>query len=247
MSEVKPLPISFLSAESIFWNKELFNSTVNAAIDVEGIELIGKRRKELKSEGSQLLHESYAQAGPLSHSSPEVTVEMVSLPPRYGMLIYNILQVFGACHVVEAGSGFGISSMYIASSLKENGKVSGQPTSLISFELAGYASKAQTSIDVITDGNRERARVVQADFCSLGSYLPATQTIDVAFIDSRHDYDTLLRSYKSTQGWMASRAMILIDDIGYSDETRAAWEHLVSQNDYSFAALINGRMGVLSD
>ncbi|EPX75543.1 hypothetical protein Salmuc_03177 [Salipiger mucosus DSM 16094] len=233
--------MEFVKAESSVWTRESFLEAVNAPDQPPLFARIARRRERLRRLKPKPLHKSYL-GRELSHDKTHVTASTISLSPRYGTMLYALARAFGARHALEAGSGYGISSMYLAIALAE----SGADSRLFSFELASYANQAQRSLDLITHGDSERGKVLREDFNALGVHLPAGETFDLVFIDSRHDRDTLIRSYKTAYGWMAPRSMILIDDIGYSGSSREGWEEMIARNEFPFAALVNERIGVLS-
>lgn len=238
----KELPVQFIKTVSTVWTRERFVAAVNAPHQSPLFARIAHRRKWLRRLKSRPLHDTY-EGQELTHDQKRITAAMISLSPRYGTLIYALTSAFGARQVLEAGSGYGISSMYLAVALEET---SDPESLLMSFELATYAAQAQKSLDLITGGDLARGQIIRDDFNALGRYVPARASFDVAFIDSRHDADMLLRNCRSAHGWMAPRSMILIDDVSYSDITRQAWDEICAQDTYPFAALINNRIGVLS-
>ena len=229
------LPVVYVTETSATWDRARFRRTIDAPSRNPAIARIARRREELAGLGEQKLHGSY-NPDTTKDMGGIVSPRMISIPPRYGTAIYMLATEMKARRILEAGAGFGISSMYLAAAARNAGG------SLTAFEIAPYATQAQASVAEVCD----RSQVIRADFDTFATHLPGRDGIDFAFIDARHDADSILRSYKAVLGWLRPRAMIVIDDMWYSASSRLAWQEIVRRNDFGFAAIVNRRLAVLA-
>ncbi|GIT91408.1 hypothetical protein JANAI62_18650 [Jannaschia pagri] len=229
------VPVVWAKTTSETWTKTRFREVLRGPAKHPMLQLIRERRTMLSHLAPRQLHRSY---------DPETTKDLgglvnpkqISIPPRYGEILYKLALQSKTDLTVEAGAGFGISTMYLGLAAKVNN------TSLLSFEIADYADIAQKSLDIITPAGI----VKNESFDSFPIHLNGSTSIGFAFIDAKHDADNILRSYKSLVGWLAPKSMIVIDDIWYSDSSRGAWQEIVRTGPFGFAALVNKRFGVLA-
>ncbi|TPE48392.1 class I SAM-dependent methyltransferase [Amaricoccus solimangrovi] len=231
-----PLAIDCLRAGSDIWSGERLRHLADRPLRNRALAGIEERRRHLASLPPLTLHPSYA--GVNDHAGQAfVTPGTISLPRRYGRLLYSIAAEVRPRLTLEAGAGLGISGMYLAAAaaLTRTGR-------FLSFEIGDYFRLAEESIRMILPG----ARVIPGDFGDFPRHLEPEARVDLCFLDSRHDFDTVVRDYKSLLGWLAPRAVVLVDDVMSTPGSRRAWEHVLARDDFPFAALIQGRIGFLA-
>ncbi len=227
--------VFFNRCRSERWSRSKFIDAIHGSPKNPLLPEISRRRSELNDMPAQNLHSSY-QAKSGGGGPKSVRSKIISLPPSYGKVLYLLASMSKAHLLVEAGSGFGVSSMYLAAAARSCGGI------LFSFEIAQYADIARDSVSLICP----KSRVINADFNYFNSHLSADSNVDFAFIDAKHDADSILRGHKNLKGWLSSKAMIVVDDISYSESSKYAWRKLVRDEEFGFAASVNGRLGVLA-
>jgi len=137
----------------------------------------------------------YADATPLRDEPLEPTIGLIgrrlSVRPRWGAFLHGLTRYTGAQRVLEVGTGYGISGLYLARGLLENFPV--RTCLLITLEQesdrARYARNnfQRLGLKDITD---VRAGDVTA---TLEAALKDIAPLNIAFIDGPRDEDTILR------------------------------------------------------
>lgn len=230
------LALDCLRTESDAWSPERLRRLIDRPLRNPVLGMIEERRRELAALAPMALHPSYAGVNP-NAGQPFVTPKAISLPRRYGRVLYSIAADLRPRHVLEAGAGLGISGMYLAAAvaLTKTGRFT-------SFEIADYQTIALDSIRRVLPA----AEVHRDDFINFHRYVPPTTRVDLCFLDSKHDVGTVIRDYNCLLGWMAPKGVMMIDDISSTPESRAAWERILDRRDFGFAASVQGRIGFLA-
>lgn len=157
------------------------------------------------------------------------------VPPKYGQLLSNLASEFGKPMIVELGTSFGISTMYLAA---------GSPESVVytiegSDEIAGiattnFAESGLKNIKVLTGSFDEMLPVVVETGIKPG----------LVFIDGDHRKEPVLRYFGKIAQWSDSDTVIVIDDIYYSKEMEEAWNEIKLNEKVSVTVDIF-RMGIV--
>lgn len=232
----EPLIIDCEKAESATWSVERLRHLVDRRLTNPVLDQIEARRRELSELSPFTLHRSYE--GTNAHAGQAfVTPKTISLPRRYGRVLYSISVEARPRLTLEAGAGLGISGMYLAagSALTRTGR-------FMSFEIGEYAQVAEDSIRRVLP----TAVVHKDDFINFHRHLPSMASVDLCFLDSKHDAGTILRDYKSLLGWMRPGGIIMIDDVRSTPSSQRAWDVILSRGDCAFAACLQNRIGFLS-
>lgn len=228
-------PVVYVVEASPTWDRAKFRHLIARELGHPALKVIQNRRAVLSRLASSPIDASY-DATQIRAPSGHVSPKSISIPPSYGEIVYSLAQHQAPSLIVEAGAGYGISTMYLAAALSD------LPTaSLLSFELAAYHTIAQQSVGIVSPS----ALVIRDSFNRLGEYLNPNAGISFALIDAAHEEEAILRNYRSLIGWMAESWIIVIDDVSYSEGSRLAWRKIVRRRDAGFAALVNRRLGVL--
>jgi predicted O-methyltransferase YrrM len=139
--------------------------------------------------------------------------------------------------VVEFGSGFGVSGMYFAAGLEENG--SGH---LYSFEInEEWAQAAEPAIAQVSS----RFTLTRGAFeDQVGAVVPGK--IDLAFVDGIHSYDFVMKQWEILQPLMSPGGLVLFDDIRFGQGMHEAWLEIGrSTTGVAGAVEFRRRLGVL--
>jgi predicted O-methyltransferase YrrM len=228
--------LDFVKSGSVEWSPERLRHLVDRPLRSPVLERIEERRRELAALPPMALHPSYAGTNP-NAGQPFVTPRSISLPRRYGRVLYSIAADLRPRLTLEAGAGLGMSGMYLGAgiALTRTGR-------FLSFEIADYHEIARQSIEAVLP----RVEVRQDDFENFHRALEPTAMVDLCFLDSKHDTRTVIRNYKSLLGWIGPKGVVMIDDVGSTTESRLAWDHIVERGDFAFVALIQNRIGFLA-
>ena len=137
--------------------------------------------------------------------------------------LFRMIRKTNPVSCVELGSCVGISAAYQAYALKLN-----QQGKLLSLEgspqVADIASETLSTIDL-----EEYASIQTGPFNE--TLLPSLQSmkpVDYLFNDGHHDHDAVLGYFDDALLYLADEAIVVIDDISWSDGMKAAWSEIES-------------------
>ncbi len=157
----------------------------------------------------------------------------ISITPKYGKLLNNIVKNYQPRHILELGSGLGVSSFYLA---YQNLK-----TQIVSVEgMSSYASISSKCMEALDIKN------VSIKTCSFEDYLNCLdkELFDLVFIDGSHSYSSTISYVDGIMRHTSSNAFIIIDDIRWSAEMQLAWNKIKEHSKVRVSVDL-GRMGML--
>lgn len=155
----------------------------------------------------------------------------------YGRLLYAIILMFKPKNALELGTGMGSSTMYQCAGLEAN--QSGKMTTIELHEpTSSFAEK-----------NMSKLGVTRASF-RVGSFqdllvdiLVELGSVDYVFIDGHHQEGPTVSYFHKVLSHLTSTAIIIFDDISWSDGMKRAWETI--QDDARVKVAVDlERMGV---
>jgi predicted O-methyltransferase YrrM len=172
------------------------------------------------------------------NSDPQRTAAQIahrsSVTFVWGTFLYLCAESFRSRTILELGSCAGISGCYLASSR--------YCTKFITVEgSASLAPLAKSNIERISD----RGEVVNALFDdALDQILPTLGGgVDLAYIDGHHEYEATLHYFRRLQSHLNKGALVVIDDIHWSDGMWRAWQVLRGQEGVGYT-IDAGRFGI---
>jgi predicted O-methyltransferase YrrM len=157
-----------------------------------------------------------------------------SVTPEWGAFLFLCAESFRARTILELGSCAGISGCYLASSRHcvRFTTVEGSPA---------LARLAKSNIRQVSD----RAELVNALFDdALEEILPTMKDgIDLAYIDGQHEYEATLRYFCRVEPYLNKGALVIFDDIHWSEQMWQAWRVLKNQSGFAYTIDV-GRFGL---
>ncbi|MQA89842.1 MAG: hypothetical protein GEU90_06360 [Gemmatimonas sp.] len=138
----------------------------------------------------------------------------------WGLLLHRLVRGFAPSTALELGTCLGVSTSYQAAAMKLNGR-----GRLISLEgAAALADQARKNLrKLCLDCVEVRTGLFQH---TLEPALRDLGSIDFAFIDGHHDEEATLAYFEMVVPFLAHRAILVFDDIAWSDGMRRAWARL---------------------
>jgi predicted O-methyltransferase YrrM len=208
------------------------------------LERIGAWRRELGSEQrvADLLLTS-PETGPTAPRHPPHHLASAlpwwSIPRVWGRFLMRLVCELGPKSCLELGTGFGISGAYQAAALELNGK-----GRMITLDVAGqWAAIAERGFSELELDGRVDIRRGDIDE-TLGGVLEETSPIEYTFLDAEHTERATVRHFDALIPHLARGAVVVVDDILWSDEMRRAWA-TIKRRDRVTSAIRLGRMGVV--
>jgi predicted O-methyltransferase YrrM len=144
----------------------------------------------------------------------------------WALLLFRIVRNFRPSSCIEMGTALGLSGAYQAAALRLNGR-----GSLISLE--GSAELAQIAAEnwqrLGLGGPGGTIDVVVGRFSdTLAARAKALAPVDYVFVDGHHDEAATLAYLETLLPHLASPALLVFDDITWSDGMRKAWRAIAS-------------------
>jgi predicted O-methyltransferase YrrM len=161
-----------------------------------------------------------------------------SIPIRWGRLLYQLVRAWQPDLGVELGTALGISTAYQAVAMKLHGR-----GLLVTLE-ASPARMARA------EANLQRLGLDNVEFVTgyfeevLSSVLGRLPRVEYAFIDGHHQQQATLDNFDTLWQASADPALLVFDDIRWSDGMRRAWKSLTEDSRTALAVDL-GRMGLI--
>lgn len=166
----------------------------------------------------------------------EVT-KKASVPTYQAELLFNLVRRLDARRCLEMGTCVGISGAYLAAAM-----TTGRGGRLLSLE--GHEDRATVARDTWRRLGFDSAEVLVGRFSSTLATALDSGPYDLVFVDGHHDGDATIDYV--TRIRMASRpgALLVLDDVDWSEGMRAAWGELQVQLSGSTISDL-GRLGIV--
>ncbi|NPV67541.1 MAG: hypothetical protein HPY64_10385 [Anaerolineae bacterium] len=145
----------------------------------------------------------------------------LSVRPRWGAFLHGLTRYSGAQRILEVGTGYGISGLYLARGLLENYPV--RTCLLITLEQeADRANYARNNFYRL--GFKDIADVRTGEVAlTLEAALKDIAPLNMAFIDGLRDHDAILRTVAQIKRRTRPGALIILTGIHSSPEMARAW------------------------
>lgn len=145
-----------------------------------------------------------------------------SVPPKIALVLFKLIRAFRPSVCLEMGTCLGISAAYQGAALALNGN--GRLVTLEGSDaLVALARQnfARLGLDGVT--------VVAGRFQdALGDVARAHAPLDFAFVDGHHDEHATLAYFGQLVPFLAPTAVLVFDDISWSDGMRRAWRTITA-------------------
>ncbi len=212
----------------------IFRNKIDSAIVCN----IEKVRKRLKSDRRSITVTDFGtRAGTMKANLRKVSdiAKYSSVPKKYGLLLANMAAEFGNQFIVEFGTSFGISTMYMAASCSE----------AVIYTMEGCPASAEIANNNFRQADMSNIKILRGSFDeSLPEITVTGKKPGLVFIDGNHRKEPVLEYFKKITEISDSKTVIIIDDIYYSGEMAEAWTEIKSFENVSVTIDIC-RMGIV--
>ena len=135
--------------------------------------------------------------------------------PKYGQLLFRLVNHFKPATILELGTSLGISTLYLAASNKQIKvtTVEGCPKT---------AKVAQINFDKIGFNNIELINDTFDHF--LPNHLAKTNALDFVFFDGNHQQEATINYFNLCVEKIHNETIFIFDDIHWSEGMTEAWE-----------------------
>jgi predicted O-methyltransferase YrrM len=139
--------------------------------------------------------------------------------PKYGQLLFRLVNHFKPHTIVELGTSLGISSLYLAAPSKE--------LKVVTVEGCPSTAKvAQINFDKIGFENIELVNNTFDAF--LPNYLKSVKELDFVFFDGNHQKEATINYFNWCIEKAGNKTVFVFDDIHWSDGMSEAWDIIKS-------------------
>ena len=175
------------------------------------------------------------------HATVKREANRISVPPKYGRLLANLVQHLGCYHILELGTGLGVSTAYLAYGLsqlppgeKSLATIEGCPGTL-EIVKKHWANLLTTDI---------QPSFYQGELSTkLPEVLENSEPVELAVIDANHRQAALQNYANTILPYLANNGVLVVDDIHWSSGMAGAWEALKTDDRIQMTADLY-RMGI---
>ena len=140
-------------------------------------------------------------------------------PSRTGRLLFNMLRYYQPEHVLELGTSFGISTLYMA--------LAGEKAKVTTIE--GCANTAEIAQKNIGSMKLQNIAIHVGEFGSLlNKVIETMPKLDFVFIDGNHRKEPTLKYFETCLTKIHNDTVIVFDDIYWSKGMEQAWKQIKS-------------------
>ena len=162
-------------------------------------------------------------------------IRTAALPAEYGRLLFRLVNYVHPSCILELGAGAGISTLYLASAA----------TSVPVITLEGSTVLSKIAQEQFSAMHLENVEVMTGPFSeTLPQSLKQFRQPGFIFIDGDHRKESLLNYFNQCSEVISANAVIVIDDIYWSQGMKEAWNEIISLPQVTMSIDLF-RMGVL--
>lgn len=178
------------------------------------IDSITTLRKTLRANTTKLLLNDFG-TGKATEKTISCIEQNVSIRPKYGLLLFRLVQHFKPRYILEIGTSIGISSSYMALAA---------PHATV-FSLEGSPALIQVAKQNYNKLKLSNVHLKEGDFDkTITKILPQMPVLDLVFFDGNHTQQATIKYFEECMQYAGEQSVFVFDDIYWSREMTAAWE-----------------------
>jgi predicted O-methyltransferase YrrM len=228
-----PVPITWIQRQGTSWLSRQYGDGPIAPARVAWTRRIEALAARANRHGALPLWEGYpAQTRRRRLANDVRTTETM------GQVFVDLVRAKRPATIVEFGTAFGVSGMYWLAGLEANAH-----GHLFTFEPnLLWADIAERNLARVS----RRFTLVKGTFeQNVDQYLARVRIIDLAFIDAIHTREFVMPQLELVLERCAPGALIVLDDINFSDDMRACWEDIARDVRLVASAALGPRVGIV--
>lgn len=142
--------------------------------------------------------------------------------PKFGQLLFRLVNFFHPQNVLELGTSLGVSTMYLAKPSSTTKVVTMEGSkSLCDIAEKNFKNVGIDNVEVVCGNINEKLNDVVAKFPKL----------DFVYFDANHTREATLRYFEICLQKTHKDTIFVFDDIHYSAEMECAWNEIKKRND----------------
>jgi predicted O-methyltransferase YrrM len=209
-------------------------------IDPELVTTVEKIRKRLIADKRAISFEDLGSGSAAGSGESKLKTKRISqialkspVTEKYGRFLAKMAAEFGNPLIIELGTSFGISTMYMAAACR-NARV---------ITIEGSGEIAQIAKQNFMEAGLSEISVMEGPFDAILPDLIAETKPGLVFIDGNHRKEPVLRYFNMIADISVSNTVVILDDINFSAEMAEAWEE-IKRNTKVTATIDIFRMGI---
>lgn len=151
-----------------------------------------------------------------------VATTWMSMPPVLGALLMRLVAELRPASCLELGSAFGISTAYQAAALELN--AGGRVTGLDIEGMVAIATPALARLGLESRVELVGGRIEE----TLAAAVASASPIGLAVLDADHTEEPTVSAFERIAPALAPGAVVVVDDIGWTDGMRRAWRRIAA-------------------
>jgi predicted O-methyltransferase YrrM len=216
---------------------DFYQKVIKAPIDLTDFAEIETTRNKLLQDPTPItVKDLGARSNHFSNSQRTIAqIAQTSLSPTpLCLLMAKMIQHMGSQKMIELGTSMGIMSLYLASK---------KDVHLTTFE--GSTSMANIALTNFEYFEKKNIELKEGDIDdTLSEFLQTPSKLDLVLMDANHRYEPTLRYFELLTKRMATKGIIVLDDIYHSQEMSKAWNEL-KHHELVYGSIDLFRCGVL--
>jgi predicted O-methyltransferase YrrM len=186
----------------------------------EILSAVEERRRLMLLRDEPLIDGWLGAAGPYDKGVSIRRACKVSKDPRSATFLHLLVREFKPLRAIELGTNVGISAAYQAAALKLNGR-----GALMTLEASPYRLRLAKRLHAEVGLDNIQYRL--GSFTeTLAGALKDFGPVGYAFIDGHHQYQPTLDYFEMIWKHAVDRAVIVLDDIRWSEDMKRAWRRI---------------------
>ena len=199
---------------------ELATQVIRKKTTNKSIEEIQQLRSKL-SQSEKIINITDYGAGSNINSSTKRKIKDIaknsSKNSKFGILLYNLVSFYKPKKIVELGTSFGISTLYLAKASNS--------AKIYSFE--GCPETIKIAEHNIKEQKVKNVSLVLGDFdTTLNNKLNKIDLIDLAFLDGNHTEKATIKYFEECLKHSHNNTIFIFDDIHWSKGMENAWNYV---------------------
>jgi len=144
-------------------------------------------------------------------------VRVSSIKPKYGRLLFRLVNYFQPQNILELGTCVGIGTAYMAHALRRANI----------YTIEGCANLSKIAGEVFKVYKLQNIKQIIGNFDDvLPQVLTQMQRVDFVFVDGNHQREAMLRYFNQILPYTHEKTVMIFDDIHWSEGTKLAWEEI---------------------
>lgn len=161
--------------------------------------------------------------------------EYIHVNVRGGRFLSSLVDQFTDPRVVEIGTAFGVSGMYLLSMIGEGHLWTFDPCD----DWKETAEQNLASIDSRFE------RIAEPFETGFPRHCHRITPLDVAFVDGLHTYKNVIQEVDLLEPHMNTHSLMILHDIELNDEMKRAWNQIRTSDRVLWSAFVERQFGVL--